>query len=210
MSARAVFLDRDGTIIPETGARTADPDVEPLPGAIEAARRLRRAGFLLVVVTNQSGVARGYYTEAELAVMHERLLAKFERAGAPIDDLYYCPHHPDEAAVAEYKRDCDCRKPKPGLLLRAADEHDIALDASYSVGDSPRDVDAARAAGCRGAVLIRPDQQETFSLDFTGGPRWEQVVEQMNEAFDTSADAVVPDLAAAVEWILERETETDG
>ncbi|MFW6107955.1 MAG: D-glycero-alpha-D-manno-heptose-1,7-bisphosphate 7-phosphatase [bacterium] len=210
MSARAVFLDRDGTIIPETGARTADPDVEPLPGAIEAVRRLRRAGFLLIVVTNQSGVARGYYTEAELAVMHERLLAKFERGGAQIDDLYYCPHHPDEAEIAEYRRDCDCRKPKPGLLLRAADEHDIALDASYAVGDSPRDVAAARAAGCRGAALILPDQQATFSLDFTGGPRWEQVVEQMDEASDTSADAVVPDLAAAADWILEKETETDG
>ena len=207
---KAVFLDRDGTIIPNTGARTASRRVEPLPGAVEAVHRFRQAGFLVIVITNQSAIARGYYTEEELADMHEHLLAKFEDKDAAIDALYYFPHHPDEAERPEYQKDCDCRKPKPGMLLRAAEEHRIALDRSYLVGDDPRDIEAGRAAGCKATVLITPDQQATFTLDFTGGPQWETALDQMNEAFESGADAVVPDITTAADWILETEKETDG
>ena len=206
MSRKAAFLDRDGTIIPETGARTADPDVEPIPGAAGAIKTLRDAGFLIVVVTNQSGVARGYYTEAELAEMHSALLATFEAEGAAIDAIYYCPHLP-EGTVAEYAVECDCRKPKPGLLLRAAQEHDIDLAASYLVGDAERDVEAARAAGCKGVTVILPDQLDMPPLDFSGERQWEHITEEIAEAAETGADAIVPDVAAAAEWILEMEKE---
>ena len=209
MAKKAVFLDRDGTIIPETGAVTADPDVEPLEEAVEAIRKLRAAGFLLVVVTNQSGVARGYYTEKELAAMHDALLHKFAEREASIDAVYYCPHLP-EGTVAEYAVACECRKPKPGLLLRAAKELDIDLGRSYGVGDTPRDVEAARAAGCKGAALIVPDHAETFRLDYASAPEWKQIAEDMDAAARTGADVVAPDVAAAAEWILEVEREGDG
>ena len=208
MGSKAVFLDRDGTITPETGAREADPDVEPLPESFGAVRTLRRAGFLVVVVTNQSGIARGYYTEAELRGMHDALMHKFAEAGAPIDALYYCPHLPD-GEVAEYAVECNCRKPRPGLLLRAAQEHEIDLPASYMVGDTERDIQAGRAAGCKGTALIRPDQRDTFTLDFGAAPQWQQVMQQMKEAVETGANAVVPDVAVAADWILAVE-ESDG
>ncbi len=204
MTRKAVFLDRDGTIIPETGARTADPRVEPLPVAAPAIQKLREAGFLIVVVTNQSGIARGYYTEDDLRVMHEALLAKLAAAGAPVDALYYCPHLP-EGTVARYAVACDCRKPKPGLFLRAAKEHDIDLPASYVVGDSERDIQAAQSAGCKGTALIQPDQIEPFTLDF-GRSQWQKLMDEIKKGFDTEADAIVPDVEAAAQWVLEMET----
>ncbi len=210
MSRKAAFLDRDGTIIPNTGALAVDPDVEPLPGAADAISKLRDAGFLIVVVSNQSGIARGYYTEPELLEMHEVMLERFAEAGAPIDAVYYCPHHPTEAAVPEYAADCDCRKPKPGLFLRAAVEHDIDLAASYLVGDAERDVEAARAAGCKGTAVIMPDQLDMPPLDFSGERQWEHITEEIDEAAETGADAIVPDVAAAADWILEMEKGTDG
>jgi len=186
MGRKAVFLDRDGTIIPETGARTADPDIEPLPEAVEAIKKLRAAGFLVAVATNQAAIARGYFTEEELAVAHEALLGKFAAAGAPLDALDYCPHLPG-GSVPEYAIVCDCRKPKPGLLLRIAAEHDIDLGSSYMIGDAERDVLAARAAGCKAAVLIAPDPQTA-----------------------TQADAVVGDIGDAADWVLHVEARKNG
>ena len=186
MGRKAVFLDRDGTIIPETGARTADPEIEPLPEAIEAIKKLRAAGFLVVVATNQAAIARGYFTEEDLAVAHEALLGKFAAAGAPLDALGYCPHLP-EGNVPEYSIVCDCRKPKPGLLLRIAAEHGIDLEHSYMIGDAERDVLAARAAGCKRAVLIAPDPQTA-----------------------TEADAVAADVGEAADWILQTEVRKNG
>jgi len=209
MSKKAVFLDRDGTIIPETGALTADTDVEPLREAVAAVKALRDAGFLAVVVTNQSGVARGYYTEAELAEAHTALIEKFEAAGAPLDGIYYCPHLPD-GSVEKYAVDCDCRKPKPGLLLKAAHHSDIDLSASYMVGDTERDIEAGVAAGCKGTALIMPDTQDAFEIDFSGQPRWKEMMDRLSEGVETGADAVVPDVRAAAEWILEMEADGDG
>jgi len=186
MGRKAVFLDRDGTIIPETGARTADPDIEPLPEAIGAIKKLRTAGFRLAVATNQAAIARGCFTEEDLAVAHEALLEKFAAAGAPLDALGYCPHLP-EGNVPEYAVVCDCRKPKPGLLLRLAAEHDIDLEQSYMIGDAERDILAARAAGCKGAVLIAPDPQTV-----------------------TAADAVAADVGRAADCILQMEARKNG
>lgn len=210
MSRKAVFLDRDGTIIPNTGALSADPDVEPLLEAVDAIKRLRAAGFLIVVVSNQSGVARGYYTEDELTEMHEALLEKFDEAGAPIDAIYYCPHHPTEGTAPEYIIDCDCRKPKPGMFIRAAKEHDIDLAASYMVGDAERDIEAARAAGCKGTAVIMPDQLDTFPFDFATGAQWQQIMAEIENAAETGADAIVPDVEVAVNWILEMEAQENG
>ena len=178
---RAVFLDRDGTIIPETGAKTADPTVEPLPEAIRAIKKLRAAGFIIVVATNQAAIARGNFTERDLAVAHKSLFGKFAAAGAPVDGVYYCPHLP-EGAVPEYSIVCECRKPKPGLFTRAAREMEIDLARSYMVGDGERDIIAAQAAGCKAAVRVSD-----------------------NGAVETGADFVAPDVDAAADWILSME-----
>ena len=205
MSTKAVFLDRDGTIIPNTGAVTADPDVHPLTEGVDAIKKLRAAGFAIIIVSNQSGIARGYYSENELADMHDALLAKFDEAGAPIDAIYYCPHHPTEGVDPAYTKECDCRKPLPGMFVRAAEEHDIDLAASYMIGDAERDIEAARAAGCKGTAVIMPDQLDTFPLDFATGAQWQQVMAEIEDAAETGADAIVPDVEVAANWIIEME-----
>jgi len=150
---RAVFIDRDGTLVREKHY-LADPDqLELYPGSLEALRLLRGTGLALILVSNQSGVARGLFPEAQVAVIHSRLAAMLAQARVALDGVYYCPHHP-QAAVAAYRRDCDCRKPKPGMLLRAAADLNICTERSLMVGDSDRDVLAGQSAGCR-TVLIR-------------------------------------------------------
>lgn len=143
----AVFLDRDGTLIEDVGYLDTAAQIEILPGVPEALRRLREAGFLLIVVTNQSAVARGWLTERRLESIHQSLNAALGREGVAPDAYYYCPHLPD-GEVDEYARACACRKPAPGLLMRAAKEWGIALERSYAVGDSERDVEAGRRVGC--------------------------------------------------------------
>ncbi|NLW51107.1 MAG: HAD family hydrolase [Candidatus Brocadiaceae bacterium] len=145
---RAVFLDRDGTLIRDADYLTEVDQVEFLPGVPEALHALREAGYLLLVVTNQSAIARGWLSEPELVRIHAELNARLRAAGASVDAFYYCPHLPD-GAVAQYARACDCRKPAPGLILRAAGEWRVDLGRSFMVGDSERDVEAGRRAGCR-------------------------------------------------------------
>ncbi len=210
MSKKAVFFDRDGTIIPNTGALTVDPDVEPLREAVDAIKKLRAAGFLIIVVSNQSGVARGYYTEDDLADMHDALLEKFEQAGAPVDAIYYCPHHPTEGVDPAYTKECECRKPKPGMFLLAAKERDVDLAASYMIGDAERDIEAARAAGCKGTAVIMPDQLDMCPLDFATGAQWQKLMEEIEDASETGADAIVPDAEVAATWILEMEEGENG
>jgi len=142
MPRRALFLDRDGTLITDVGY-PRDPDqVEIIAGAIEALRVLQR-DWALVVISNQSGIGRGLITEAEARAVHERFLAQFAAAGVAFAGSYYCPHAPDAA--------CRCRKPAPGLLHDAARDLDLDLAASVMIGDKPSDLEAGRAAGC--AVL---------------------------------------------------------
>ena len=152
MPREAVFLDRDGTLIEEVHYLAAAEQVRLLPGAADAVRRLNEAGVLVVVVTNQAGVARGYFPESRVAEVHERLstlLAEHVR----IDAYFHCPHHPTEG-VGVYRVECECRKPKPGLLLAAARELDIDLARSWMIGDKPSDAEAGAAAGCR-TILVR-------------------------------------------------------
>jgi D-glycero-D-manno-heptose 1,7-bisphosphate phosphatase len=146
-SARpAVFLDRDGTINVEREWLTDPADLELLPGVGEALSRLQQAGFALVVVTNQSAVARGHLDESGLERVHGRLRELLAAHGVVLDRIAYCPHHPSEGD-APYRRECDCRKPAPGMIRRAVDELGLDTRGSWLVGDAERDLDAARALG---------------------------------------------------------------
>lgn len=148
----AVFLDRDGTLVRDPGFLRTPDQVELLPGAAGALHRLGEAGFALVVVTNQSGVARGFLDEPALERIHERLRTLLAAEGARVDGVFYCPHHPTEGKPP-YRTACECRKPAPGLLLRAAKDLGLDLERSYGMGDRDRDVEAAVAAGARGISL---------------------------------------------------------
>jgi D-glycero-D-manno-heptose 1,7-bisphosphate phosphatase len=156
---KAVFLDRDGTINEESGYLYRWEDCHFIPGAEEAVANLARAGFLVVVVTNQSGIARGYYTEDDLNSLHQYMERKIVAAGGRVDGWYYCPHHPEYTL---HKSECNCRKPLPGMLKLAAEELGIDLAASWMIGDKMADIDAGIAAGCR-AILVRTGYGETVS-----------------------------------------------
>lgn len=179
---KAVFLDRDGTVIHERGYITAADSVELIAGAASAIARLRADGWKVLIVTNQGCVGRGMITEEELGAIHFRMLAMLGSEGAQIDGVYYCPHHP-EGSVPDYAIECDCRKPRPGMLERAASEHDLDLEQCVIVGDTMRDLGAGRAAGTRVILVLTGHGEET-----------------QTEAHD--ADHVAVDLAAAVDWIL--------
>ncbi len=144
---RAVFLDRDGTVNVEKDYLHRTEDFEFIPGAPEAIRLLKDAGFLVIVVTNQSGIGRGYYDEAAVHRLHRFMDDELARHGTGVDGYYICPHHPLHG-VDGYRRECDCRKPLPGMLLEAAADFAIDLAASYIIGDKVADIEAGLAAGC--------------------------------------------------------------
>lgn len=157
MKRRAVFFDRDNTLIASDGYLGEAAKVELLPGAAEIVATAKRLGFTVVVVSNQSGVARGMFDEVATQAVNARVQQKLLEAdpAAVIDATEYCPHHPD-APVEKYRVKCDCRKPKPGMLLRAARDLDLDLAASWMVGDAPRDIEAGKAAGCRTILFLDP------------------------------------------------------
>lgn len=169
MPSAAVFFDRDGTLTRDPGYVGHPDQVELLADAAEAVREVRQLGYRTVVVTNQPGVAKGLLTEEMLEQVHERLRELMAGQGATLDAIYYCPCHPD-GAVLEYRQDSDWRKPKPGMLLAAADEMDLDLAKSWIVGDSLRDTGAGRSAGCR-TILINsghpgPETTENNKPDY--------------------------------------------
>src|SRR5262249_47458681 len=149
----AVFLDRDGTLVEDVGFLDSLTRLALFPWTVDALRALNRAQLPLVVVTNQSGVARKYFTEAFVDETHRALAARLATGGARVDAYSYCPHHPD-GKLPEYARDCDCRKPRPGLIERAARDLDLDPARSFVVGDTWSDMGLARAVGAR-AVLVR-------------------------------------------------------
>lgn len=157
---QAVLFDRDGVLNADRGYVHRMDDVEWIPGARELVARLTREGFLLFVVTNQSGVARGYYTEDDVRRLHEAMNEEFAKTGGHITEFFYCPHLKG-AAVARYDVDCTCRKPKPGMILEALAKYGVRKDDALLLGDSPRDVQAAEAAGIRG-FLFDGTNLETF------------------------------------------------
>jgi D-glycero-D-manno-heptose 1,7-bisphosphate phosphatase len=149
----AVFLDRDGTIIDELGYLTPDSTLRAYPYSFDAIRVLSTSGFLVMVVTNQGGIGLGLYDASFVERTHAALNARVDAAGGRVADWLYCPHHP-EAVVPSLRAACECRKPAPGLVLRAAREHGIDLARSWVVGDQWRDVELAHRAGAR-SVLVR-------------------------------------------------------
>jgi len=175
----AVFLDRDGTVIEEVGHLGEPERVAILPGVPAALRGLSDAGFALVLVTNQAGVARGMFTEEDVAAVNARTAELLAAEGVSLDGIYHCPHHPD------FTGPCDCRKPEPGMLKSAARDLDLDLGASWMVGDHPSDAGAARAAGAR-PIIVRTGHGLLPGSDHDPGP-----------------DAtIVDDLAAAADLIL--------
>lgn len=152
MRERAVFLDRDGTLVHPRHYPSRPDELRLYDGIGPELRRLQSAGFRLVVITNQSGIARGYFGEPELARMHEHLAGELARLGVRLDGVYFCPHHPD-GAIPELSIACECRKPAPGMLLRAAGELALDLERSWFIGDILDDVEAGNRAGCR-TILV--------------------------------------------------------
>lgn len=185
MARQAVFIDRDGTLIEEAGYLNHLDRLVFFPYTVDAVRQLNRAGFVVVVITNQAGIARGIVPADFVSTAHGHMSAVFSAGGARVDAYYHCPHHPDGIREG-LNIECDCRKPRPGLWRRAAADLDLDLARSYSIGDRWRDVEAARAAGTR-AVIVR-----------TGYGRSEAARPKAG----LTADAVVDNLAAAVGWIL--------
>jgi D-glycero-D-manno-heptose 1,7-bisphosphate phosphatase len=182
---RAVFLDRDGTLVDELGYLARPEDLRLLPGAAEGVRRLNEAGWRAVVVTNQSGIARGLFGPGELDAVHARLAQELALSGAHLDGIYSCPHHP-EHGTGPLRQVCACRKPAPGLLLTAARELGLDLAASWIVGDSLRDLEAGARAGLAGGILV---------LTGKGRDEHEQLAPGTNVR-------TAPDLPAAVQAIL--------
>jgi D-glycero-D-manno-heptose 1,7-bisphosphate phosphatase len=192
MTRRAVFIDRDGTLSEEVGYVNHIDRLRLIDGSASAIRRLNEAGLQTVLVTNQAGVARGYFDEQMVADVHERLRALLIEHGARLDGIYYCPHHPD-VGVPPYRQDCECRKPGPGMLLRAQEEMGIDLASSYIVGDSFKDLRAGAAVGAIPILVLTgygKGQYEHQSADWPFRPRF-----------------VAADLVQAVDWILQREAE---
>jgi len=148
----AIFLDRDGTLSHEVGYVNHPSRFRLFPFAVDAVRLINRSGFLAVVVTNQAGVARGYFPESLIEEVHASLREAMAAGGARLDGVYYCPHHPS-AGEPPYRRDCDCRKPRPGLIRRAEAELSIDLERSWVVGDRPADLELAWSVGARGALV---------------------------------------------------------
>jgi rfaE bifunctional protein nucleotidyltransferase chain/domain len=159
---KAAFLDRDGVINKDKAYVSRWEDFEFVPGAIEGMQLLQKAGYALVVVTNQSGLALGYYSEAHYRALTKQMSTALKREGVELAGIYYCPHHP-KGVVPELSINCDCRKPAPGLLMQAAAELNLSLRDSLLIGDKPSDIQAAREAGVSKAYAVSSDNPESVS-----------------------------------------------
>jgi D-glycero-D-manno-heptose 1,7-bisphosphate phosphatase len=156
---RAVFIDKDGTLIPDIPYNVNPSLVTLYDGAAHGLKLLKDRGFLLVLISNQSGVARGYFTISDLKAIEHKLQQDLISEGIQLDAMYFCPHHP-EGIVQEYSKDCNCRKPKPGMLLRASNEFNIDLTSSWMIGDILNDVEAGNAVGCRTILIDNGNETE--------------------------------------------------
>lgn len=186
MLNRGVFLDRDGTINAEVNYLSRPEQLQLLDGAAEAIASLNQAGFKVVIVTNQAGVARGYFSEAVVQTIHEALRKML--GAAQVDAIYYCPHHPT-AGAGVYKTECHCRKPKPGMLEQAARELNIDLRRSFAAGDKISDLAAGRAVGCRN-ILVRTGYGMESEKEFAN--------------YSWQPEFVADNLLKAARWILQQ------
>ena len=153
MTKGAVFLDRDGTINEEMGYINHPDRFVIFPFVAESIKIFNRLELLVIVVTNQSGVARGYFTESLVKQLHQKLLTEMSGQGAQIDGIYYCPHHPDEGND-QYRRDCQCRKPKPGMILKAIEEYNLDLKRSFMIGDRYKDIVFAKKLKIKSGLVL--------------------------------------------------------
>jgi D-glycero-D-manno-heptose 1,7-bisphosphate phosphatase len=190
MTRRAIFIDRDGTLCEEVGYINHVSRSRLLPNSAEAVRLANQAGYPVIVTTNQAGVARGYFAESLIGQVHASVSEMLRREGAHVDAFYYCPHHPREGKPP-YRNECECRKPRPGMLLRAAREHDIDLARSCMIGDSLADLGAASGAGVTPIHVL------------TGYGRG--LVEHHGDRFTVRPAYTAEDLLDAVRWILDRD-----
>ena len=180
MGNKAIFIDRDGTINID-GPYLDDPDkFEMYPGVGEGVKKLKDDGFKIIVMTNQSGIARGYFTEDVLLSIHKTMAIKLDAFDVKLDGIYYCPHHPDD--------DCDCRKPNTGLFENAIEEHDIDVNQSYMIGDKILDVCAGQKIGVKTVLIL-----EAHARD--------EIISTKNE-WECHSDYVADNFIDAVEWIL--------
>ena len=188
MTNRAIFLDRDGTLNEEDGYISSPERFRLYSFAAEAVRLINQSGWKAIVLTNQSGVARGYFTETTLIEIHERMEESLRSQGARIDAIYYCAHHPDYGSPP-YRLDCDCRKPRPGLVERAARDFNLDLNRCYAVGDRYRDIEAGHALGARGVMVMTGFGREEYETERLRWPR--------------QPDHAAEDLLEAVKWVLQ-------
>ena len=192
----AIFLDRDGTINEEVGYLDRLEKLRLIPGAAEAIRLIGQSGMKTVVVTNQSGIARGMFDEVFVGAAHERLREMLREEGASVDGFYFCPHHPTEGRE-RYRMNCACRKPAPGLLLRAARELSIDPERSYMIGDTVKDIEAGSRFGARGILVLTGYGAKAADIFGSGGgvhPAGGQPM--IRPAY------IAADILAAVRWIL--------
>jgi len=201
----AVFLDRDGTINEEVGYLDHPEKLKLIPGAAEAIRLINASGMKAVVVTNQSGVARGIFDEAVVGAVHARLRELLMAEGGCLDGIYFCPHHPTEGR-GRYLRSCGCRKPAPGLLLKAAAELNLDPAGSYMVGDTLNDIEAGKRVGARG-VLVRTGYgaESAAALETREEPRRKipgKAAHPGDEALIAQPVHIAGDILAAVRWLL--------
>lgn len=192
MSRAGVFLDRDGVLIRDLNNLTRVEQVDLISGSAAAVRRLCHTGFPVIVVTNQAVVARGWTTEREVEQIHEYLRRLLHAQGAQVTAFYFCPHHPN-ANLAEYRTNCECRKPRPGMLLQAAEELGLDLARSYMVGDRITDILAGHAANCT-TILVESGRHTAPPIE---------TVDPIDR--NVGEDCRCRDLAAATEWILQQE-----
>jgi len=178
MADKAIFLDRDDTLIEDVGYINHPDQVKLLDGVCEALIQIRAMGYKLIVVSNQSGVARGIFTEKVLGEIHSRLEELLRRRGVHLDKIYYCPYHP-EGAVAKYRKESNWRKPNPGMLLAARDEMNIDLGQSWVIGNSTRDIEAGHSAGCKAILLDNPRHSKDPQI---ANPRADYNAVNMKEA----------------------------
>jgi D-glycero-D-manno-heptose 1,7-bisphosphate phosphatase len=184
---RAVFLDRDGTINVEKGYVHRIEDFEFIPGAQRAIGMLRDAGFLVIVVTNQSGVARGYYPLETVHRLHRHMDDELAKFGAAVDAYYVCPHHP-EGGEDKYSKVCECRKPLAGMLMEAAKDFSIDLASSYMIGDHLSDVEAGLKAGCRPLFVTTGHGQDELSRVPADVPCYGSLPDAISAIVDSLAD----------------------
>jgi D-glycero-D-manno-heptose 1,7-bisphosphate phosphatase len=203
MNNRAIFIDRDGTLNEEVGYITEMAQFRLFDFAAESVKLINDAGWRAVVITNQAGIARGHYSEDFLRQLHARMEQSLLRQGARLDAIYYCPHHPD-FGEPPYRQNCNCRKPKPGLMEKAANAFCLDLNECYVIGDRYSDVETGHSAGARSVMVMTGNGREEYSQAGSQAQAASQEgdSDRKREPRTRQADHVCENLLEAVRWIF--------